>query len=293
MEFPALTLLHRCLAGLACAAALPAGAAPPLIAFSPLTPTTLTLPTNSEAIVLYQVTNQSARVQGFQMQPIEGVEFVSGSGHCADPFVLTSQQSCILGLRLIGSEIPGNITSGPVVCIAGNPLQCWNPSPENQLNVTLVPAQVATISATPPSLTLAVGQAGTITVGNAGDSPISAQNLTVDVPPTSSILVDTGTCAAALAPGASCAFQIVGAAAETATELVVSGDDTTTSIVTVTLVDDVIFEDGFEEPPAGRATPAAALRNYDPIVAPANPAHARRDPASHRCARRSGAPRRR
>lgn len=246
MEFPALTLLRRCIAGLAFAAVLPATAGAPLITFSALTPTTLTLPVNEEAIVLYQATNQSAIVHGFRMQPIQGIELVSGSGHCGDPFVLDSQQSCILGLRLLGSEIPGNITSGPIVCIAGNPLQCGSPSPANQLNVTLVPAQIATISATPPSLTLALGHAGTVTASNAGDSPISAQNLTIDVPPTSSILVDAGTCTAALAAGASCAFQVVGSAAESATELVISGDDTTSSIVTVTLVDDVIFEDGFD-----------------------------------------------
>jgi len=249
MEFPALTLLRRCITGLAFAAVLPATAGAPLITFSPLTPTTLTLPVNEEAIVLYQVTNQSAIVHGFQMQPIQGIELVPGSGHCGDPFVLGSQQSCILGLRLLGSEIPANITGGPIVCIAGNPLQCWSPNPANQLNVTLVPAQVATISATPPALTLALGHAGAFTVSNAGDSPISAQNLTIDVPPASSILVDAGTCAAALAPGASCAFQVVGSVAESATELVISGNDTTSSIVTVTLVDDVIFKDGLDGAP--------------------------------------------
>jgi len=250
MEFTALTLVRPCIAGLAFAAALPATAAAPLITFSPLTPTTLALPVNGEAIVLYQVTNTSAMPHGFQMQPIQGVELVSGNGLCTDPFVLTSQQSCILGLRLVGSAIPGNITSGPIVCFPGSPLQCWSPSPANQLNVTLVPAQVATISATPPSLTLAVGHAGAFTVSNAGDSPISAQNLTIVVPPTSSILVDSGTCAAPLVPGASCVFQVVGSTAETATELVISGDATTSSIVTVTLVDDVIFADGFDDAPA-------------------------------------------
>jgi hypothetical protein len=251
MHPSALTLLRRCLAGVAFAAVLPASAAPPLVSFSPLTPTTLTLPADGEAIVLYQVTNESAMVHGFQMQPIQGIQLVTGNGHCTDPFVLASHQSCILGLRLVGSEMPGNITSGPVVCVAGSLLECWSPSPANQLNVTLVPAQVATISATPPSLTLALGHAATITVSNAGGSSISAQNLVVDVPPTSSILVDAGTCAAPLAPGASCAFQIVGTVVETATALVIAGDHTTTTTVTVTLVDDVLFEDGFEGTPAG------------------------------------------
>ena len=252
MEFPALTLLRRCITGLAFAAVLPATAGAPLITFSPLTPTTLTLPVNEEAIVLYQVTNQSVIVHGFQMQPIQGIELVSGSGRCGDPFVLGSQQSCILGLRLLGSEIPANITSGPIVCIAGNPLQCWSPKPANQLNVTLVPAQVATISATPPALTLALGQTAVVTVGNAGDAPVSALNLSVEVPPTSSIVVDASSCATPLAPGASCDLHIVGTAPENATDVVVSADNAAPTSILVTLVDDVIFDDGFDDAPSTR-----------------------------------------
>ena len=78
---------------------------------------------------------------------------------------------------------------------------------------------------------------------------IAAEGLAVEVPPASSILVDLGSCAAPLAPAASCTIVIGGSAAETAT-LVIAGEHTTTAEVVVTLVDDVVFEDGFDFMPS-------------------------------------------
>jgi hypothetical protein len=132
----------RCLIGIMASFVLPfaapANAAPPVLAFTPLTPTTLTLPIDGDAFVLYQVTNQSAMPHSFAMTPIVGVELVSGSSNCSSPFVLNTLQSCILALHLIGSQMVGNVSGGPLVCIGGNPLQCYQPVPADQLRVTLI-----------------------------------------------------------------------------------------------------------------------------------------------------------
>ncbi|HEU4663096.1 MAG TPA: hypothetical protein VFS55_03580 [Dokdonella sp.] len=223
--------------------------AQPVLTFAPLTPTTLTLPANGDAVVAYQVTNASAATRTFAMTPIPGIDIDTSSGHCADPFVLASHASCALSLHLVGSAMAGDIDGGPVVCIDGSPLQCWQPAAADQLHVTLLPAQVATIAATPTEVAIAIGSTATITIGNAADSPLPAQNLAVAVPPASSIVVDLGTCTAPLAPGASCTLVVGGTAAEAATVLEIAGDDTTSASVAVTLFDDVVFADGFDLAP--------------------------------------------
>lgn len=130
--------LARIAAAVALAHACTATAAQPLLTFVPLTPTTVILPADGEASVQYVVTNPSAVTRTFAMMPIPGVDIDTAGGHCADPFVLASHQSCTLALHLVGSAMSGDIHGGPVVCIDGNPLQCWQPSAADQLHVTLV-----------------------------------------------------------------------------------------------------------------------------------------------------------
>jgi hypothetical protein len=229
---------------LSCAA--PAAAGAPLVTFTPLTPTTLTLPDNAEATVLYQATNQAVATRTFEVTPIAGVGVVTTGGRCPDPFTLASHQSCTLELHLVGSQMSGSINGGPVACVSGNPLQCYQPASADQLHVTLVPAQIATINAHPAALVIAVGSVAAVTIDNADDAPLAAQNLTVDVPPGSSIEVDAGMCTAPLPPGASCELLVGGSVAEMATVLVIAGDNTTSTSVTVTLFDDRIFADAFD-----------------------------------------------
>ncbi|HEY6940113.1 MAG TPA: hypothetical protein VI238_01465 [Dokdonella sp.] len=230
---------------LACGSA----SAQPVVTFVPLTPTTLALTANGDAVVAYQVTNASAATRTFAMTPIPGIDIDTSGGHCADPFVLASHEACALSLHVVGSAMPGNIDGGPLVCIDGSPLQCWQPAAADQLHVTLLPAQVATIEATPAAVTIATGSTAAIAIANAADSPVPARNLAVAVPPASSIVVDLGTCAAPLAPGASCTLVVGGTVAEAATVLEIAGDDTTTTTVAVSLFDDVVFADGFDLAP--------------------------------------------
>jgi hypothetical protein len=238
-------LVHVGIALAFCSA--PASAGSPVIAFTPLTPTTLTLPANSAAVVRYQIINQSALQRTFDVTPIVGVDVIAGGGNCSNPFTLASHQSCTLELHLVGSQMSGDINGGPIACVSGNPLQCYQPAAADQLHVTLVP--VATIDAHPTALTIAIGDVASVTIGNAIDAPFAAQNLAVDVPPGSSIEVDAGTCTTALQPGASCELLVSGSAAETATVLVIAGDNTTSTNVTVTLIDDRIFADDFDARP--------------------------------------------
>lgn len=138
------------------------------------------------------------------------------------------------------------------MCISGNPLLCNQPSLADQLQVALVPAQIAAINAPPSAPAIAIGHVAVVTVTKAVDSPVPAQNLTVDVPPASSIMVDASRCAAPLPPAASFDLHVGGTTAETATALVLSADDATATSVSVTLIDDVLFEDGFDAGPSIR-----------------------------------------
>lgn len=108
----------------------------PLWTFTPLTPTTFTITANDTVTVQYTVTNQSRRTHTLVLTPQIGVTQVTTAGNCPNPFVLGFQQSCTLTLSIDGSAIRRNITTGPVVCERGNPLQCYQPC-ANKLNISL------------------------------------------------------------------------------------------------------------------------------------------------------------
>ncbi|MBV8802134.1 MAG: hypothetical protein JO131_04065, partial [Gammaproteobacteria bacterium] len=117
-------------------------ASTPLWTFTPLTPTTISVPANSSANVQYQITNQSTQLHTLLMQDIIGVtQITTGAGICTNPFVLTAHNSCILSLKIDGSKISSGNTNGPVVCEQGNILQCYKPSPSDTLNVNVTSGQ--------------------------------------------------------------------------------------------------------------------------------------------------------
>ncbi|KTD55591.1 secreted protein [Legionella santicrucis] len=80
--------------------------------------------------VQYTVTNQSSKSHSLQMKPIPGVTVTGCS-------TLPGHQSCLLTLTITGSALTKNITDGPILCEQGNPLQCYRPSPGNELNIKL------------------------------------------------------------------------------------------------------------------------------------------------------------
>ena len=103
----------------------------PLWTFSPLTPTTVSVPTGSTATIEYKVTNQSRKTHTLRMKPIVGV-IPSG---CTTS--LGYHQSCTLSLSINGSALKGNIVGGPVLCEQGNPNQCYRPSRGDQLHINI------------------------------------------------------------------------------------------------------------------------------------------------------------
>ena len=114
-------------------------ASTPVWTFTPLTPTTITVPTNGTATIQYRVTNQSPHTHLLVMNAITGVT-QNTTDSCPNPFQLTSQQSCVLTLDVQGSMLQNNVIGGPVVCNNANPLQCYQPSSTDQLNITLTSA---------------------------------------------------------------------------------------------------------------------------------------------------------
>lgn len=129
----------RLAAVLLAAAFSPSVRALPLLTFTPLTPTSFPLAANATAIVSYRVTQQGQVTRSWQWLPIPGVTQLTGVvGECADPFTLAFQQACQLDLRLDGSQLGSGVQGGPVVCVAGNTLQCYQPATADALDVTVV-----------------------------------------------------------------------------------------------------------------------------------------------------------
>ncbi|HHJ0486360.1 DUF1566 domain-containing protein [Legionella pneumophila] len=208
----------------------------PLWTFEPLMPTTITVPANGTAMVQYRVTNQSSRPHTLAMQPIRGVtQITAGLNVCGNPFVLRGKNSCILSLQINGSQLSSPITDGPVVCQQGNLNQCYRPSSANILRITRGPATGATITVNPSSLNFVAGNNGLVTVTNSMGSPEPAENVAATIPGGSNISVQSTTCGASLAIGASCTITFTAPAAEGPTNVGISGSNTNTATVAVTV----------------------------------------------------------
>ncbi|RYB50678.1 hypothetical protein D7260_16395, partial [Legionella pneumophila] len=82
--------------------------------------------------------------------------------------------------------------------------QCYRPSSANILRITRGPATGATITVNPSSLNFVAGNNGLVTVTNSMGSPEPAENVAATIPGGSNISVQSTTCGASLAIGASC-----------------------------------------------------------------------------------------
>lgn len=123
----------------------------PVWTFTPLTATTISVPTSSTATVQYQVTNQSSKTHTLSVSSISGItQLTTGLGVCGNPFVLLGYESCTLSLQVNGSELTGPVTDGPIVCEQGPTLLCYRPSPLNILHITPLDG-VLLFSVSPPS----------------------------------------------------------------------------------------------------------------------------------------------
>ena len=192
----------------------------PVWKFTPLTPTTLSVPSNSTATVQYRVTNQSPAPHTLMMVPITGITQTTTAGHCPNPFTLSGgNPSCTLTLLVTGSALNADINAGPKLCQQGpngkpSPLQCYRPSKSNRLSI-MVTAPVSlttTISASVTALALKTsGAARTITLTNTGASTASSVTYspsralpagTTITPASCGNIAPAGTCVLTITPGA-------------------------------------------------------------------------------------------
>ena len=137
--------------------------------------------------------------------------------------VLAAAQSCSL------SVLPGNSThpATDVTITADNSIPA-------EASVEVVPLQ-ATISSNPTSLTIPENSTEFITITNSLSSPIVANNIAAAIPLGSAITVQSTTCGATLAIGASCTITFASVNQEGPTSISVAGDNTNTLTVATTV----------------------------------------------------------
>ncbi|HHX5210811.1 TPA: hypothetical protein ACVEBK_002853, partial [Legionella pneumophila] len=109
----------------------------PLWSLEPLTATKVTLPANGMDNVKYKITNNSRKTHTLVMTSIPGITQDTSNLYCSNPFTLAFGQSCTLYLNINGNKMTSDIQGGPVICNSGNSLQCYQPSLENSLDITL------------------------------------------------------------------------------------------------------------------------------------------------------------
>ncbi len=180
----------------------------PVWTFTPLTATTLSVPSNDTATVQYTVTNQSSRVHTLSMQSIQGIaQTTTGLGICGNPFILTGKASCTLSLQVTGNQLTSPINNGPIVCEQGSSLQCYRPASSDILHITQTsPITNATITVTGSPLTLTTnGRTGTLTINNTS-LIVAATNITSDFTGTAlnGHVTETSNTCASVAPQSTC-----------------------------------------------------------------------------------------
>src|SRR3990167_2352567 len=208
-------------------------ASAPLWTFTPLTATTVSVPSNDTATVQYTITNQSSRVHTLSMQSIQGItQITTGLGICGNPFVLTGKASCTLSLQVNGSQLSSPINDGPIVCEQGSTLQCYRPAVANILHITQASAITdATITVTGSPLTLTTnGPTGTLTINNTS-LIVSATNITSDFTGTTldGNVTETGNTCSNVAPQSSCTLTYTpGSTVVALTDFPIQGSNTNT-----------------------------------------------------------------
>ena len=187
----------------------------PVWTLTPLTATSIVVPSNGCATVQYLVTNQSAKSHRLVMRPMAGItQRTSGEGVCSNPLTLpTKGSSCTLSLLVKGSQLTHPITEGPIVCEQGSSFECYQPSPSNSLKINIdqpLSASVSTLalSVNNPGLNPALtGTPRLITITNTGTS--YAANVTYTVSPAlpSGTTISPSRCGK-IAPSGSCVLTV-------------------------------------------------------------------------------------
>ncbi|MBX3724500.1 MAG: hypothetical protein KF823_01105 [Xanthomonadales bacterium] len=222
--------------------------AQPLITFQPLTPTTVAVPVNSTASVAYSVQNTTQIARLLVMAPIQGIQQIAiGAGRCAPDVPVPGNGSCVLELVLLGAALPpAGVSGGPVMCIGGNPNQCYQPSAANTLQITVAAPLLANLEVLPATLAFPAGGSGALTVLHLGEPAVVVDDLRVVVPDGVDIEIDLAGCTDPLFPGGDCTLYLSAQQPQASAVLIVEGDYSVSVPVEVT-VTDVLFADGFED----------------------------------------------
>ncbi|KTD08261.1 DUF1566 domain-containing protein [Legionella jamestowniensis] len=229
--------------------------------FLPQTKTSITITSSGVATVQYTVTNQSRKTHTLVMTPIKGVTQVITNDNCPKHFTLAYHQSCLLTLRITGRNLNRDIVGGPNVCEQQNPLECYQPSSDDILNVKLVAEPGNTILSSSVS-TLALQTNGVpriITITNRGNE--SAFNVTYKTSsafraaalPTGTTI--TPTRCGTIAPGGKCTLRINPGASPSAAPgntnptpitLTIEGDNTNSLKPTINILTyGSVYQSGF------------------------------------------------
>lgn len=211
----------------------------PLWTFTPLTSTTIVIPSNSLATVQYRVTNQSSRAHTLTMEPITGVtQETSGARVCGNPIRLNGKDSCTLSLRINGSMITSPVVNGPTLCQKGSRLQCYRPAQANVLRITqAAPSNQALIEVIGSPLSLTIGSTGQLSIRN-NTLDLAATNITSDFTGTAldGNLAETGNTCANLLPTATCTLTYTPGNAEVAqTNFPIEGTNTNTVTAAISI----------------------------------------------------------
>lgn len=205
-----------------------------------------TLAFNATGTASFLITNNSSITRTLTMVPIAGVQQVVASpGACTIPFTLAPGQSCLLQLKLIGSQMAPHTIGGPNICKTIGPLNnspdsflCSFPAIQDQLNVTIIPAipaETVTLTVTPTSLTLVAGSgvSGTLTVTN-NATTTTALNVKATLPASwTDVTQDASNCVS-IAPKGSCQLIFTpGNLPHPQATIPIQGDNTTTTTVTM------------------------------------------------------------
>lgn len=94
---------------------------------------------------------------------------------------------------------------------------------------------VAAISVLPQSLSFEANSTGILTVTADPAASLAAQNVNVTIPGGSSLIIQSTTCSASLAPGASCTITLASPTAQASTNIMMAGDNTNTVTAAVTV----------------------------------------------------------
>lgn len=219
----------------------------PVWTFTPLTATTLSVPSNDTATVQYTVTNQSSKIHTLSMQSIQGItQVTTGLGICGNPFTLTANASCTLSLQVNGSQLTSPINNGPIVCEQGSSLQCYRPALSDILHITQAsPITDATITVTGSPLTLTTnGPTGTLTINNTS-LIVTATNITSDFTGTAleGNVTETSNTCISVAPQSSCTLTYTpGSTVVTQTSFPIQGSNTNAVTAAIQIDEGIIID---------------------------------------------------